>query len=196
MATSSARRIQKIPNEMLVKWLIMTVSKYICICISLQKWNKWIKVEGPDYCNSNNLFVVWRKKKRLFQKMCNLKWPKKLSADRKVDLKLTLQIGYTWKINIWPTHVNRGLVTFLLESLHVTSICSFGSMPNRTSLRECLPDSISTAHGGSGGGSAYGQVLPRVPIKNKPLWLDPRTINVTPARSLAQRRSARGLSEA
>lgn len=58
MATSSLQRIQKIPNEMPVKWLIMTVSKYICICILQQKWNKWITVEGPDYCNSSNLFVV------------------------------------------------------------------------------------------------------------------------------------------
>lgn len=69
MATCLAPCIQKIPNETPIKWLIMTVSKYICICISVQK-KKMRAVnesrEGLDYCNHNNkcgdfdLFVVWK----------------------------------------------------------------------------------------------------------------------------------------
>ena len=35
MATCLAPCIQKIPNEMPIKCLIMTVSKYICICVPL-----------------------------------------------------------------------------------------------------------------------------------------------------------------
>lgn len=69
MATCLAPCIQKIPNEMPIKWLIMTVSKYICICISLQKKHRVVNEgkEGPDYCNHNNkygdsvLFFVCRK---------------------------------------------------------------------------------------------------------------------------------------
>lgn len=45
MATCLVPCIQKIPNEMPIKWLIMTVSKYICICFSLEKWKQWMKVE-------------------------------------------------------------------------------------------------------------------------------------------------------
>lgn len=67
MATCLAQCIQKIPNEMPIKWLIMTVSKYICICILQQKMRAVNEGrEGPDYCNHNNkygdfvLFVVWK----------------------------------------------------------------------------------------------------------------------------------------
>lgn len=58
--------------------------------------------------------------------------------------------------------VNWGLIGFLWESPHVTFICDFGWLPNRTSLRECLLDSISTARVSSWGG--FGA---RIPIENK-----------------------------
>lgn len=59
MATCLAPCIQKIPNEMPIKWMIMTVSKYICICVALLKK---IRAGGeggrvPDYCNHNNKYV-------------------------------------------------------------------------------------------------------------------------------------------
>lgn len=58
MATCLAPCIQKIPNEMPIKWLIMTVSKYICICISLRKMRAVNEGrEGTDYCNHNNKYV-------------------------------------------------------------------------------------------------------------------------------------------
>lgn len=67
MATCLVPCIQKIPNEMPIKWLIMTVSKYICICFSLEKMKAVNEGrEGPDYCNHINkcgnsvLFVVWK----------------------------------------------------------------------------------------------------------------------------------------
>lgn len=39
----------------------------------------------------------------------------------------------------------------------MTSICDFGSLPNRTSLRECLLDSISTARVSSRGMGVGGK---------------------------------------
>lgn len=75
-----------------------------------------------------------------------------------MQLKLTPYTTYTWKINIGVTGVNPGLIAFLLESPHVTSICCFGSLPNRErSQRECLPDSISTARVSSQG---WGSLWP------------------------------------
>lgn len=62
----------------------------------------------------------------------------------------------------------------------MTSICDFGRLPNRTSLRECLLDSISTAPVSSREEeeargppsplslSLSGQAGPHVPIENKP----------------------------
>lgn len=89
-----------------------------------------------------------------------------------MQLKLSPYTTYTWKINIGVTGVNPGLIAFLSESPHVTSICCFGSLPNRTSLRECLPDSISTGRVSSQGwGSLWPSPAPGSLLKNKPLCL-------------------------
>lgn len=112
-----------------------------------------------------------------------------------IQLKPALHILYTWNINMRVTGVKRGLVAFLLQFPHVTSICSSGSLPNRTSLREWLPDSISTAPVSS---QRWGSPLakscpPPVPIENKPdcAFAGPRNINMRREKppSSTQRRS-------
>lgn len=59
-------------------------------------------------------------------------------------------------------------VAFLWMFPHVIFIWNFGRAPNRTSLRECLLDSIPTAQLRSGrGGTHANPTQPQVPIENK-----------------------------
>lgn len=154
MATCLVSCIQKIPNEMPIKWLIMTVSKYICICISLQKLKQRIREERGliTAITIINVFFFFKwcyfREDAISKSVLNVR-PGHLSYKNNhyayvVGFLKKKKKTWTRKAKVGPMGVNWGLIAFLWESPHVTSICYFGCLPNRTSLRECLLDSIST----------------------------------------------------
>lgn len=154
MATCLVPCIQKIPNEMPIKWLIMTVSKYICICFSLEKWKQWMKVErglitAITLINVVTLFcLLFEKKWCYFRKYIISKSVTNVRLGHLIYKITIMHISSAFFLKTCTRKV-KGCelrpIAFLWESPHVTSICYFGCVPNRTSLRECLLDSISTA---------------------------------------------------